>query len=162
MAEAWRETDKLFYARGFNDLDWFAERQQLVSKTKKADMEAARTEVSATLAKLGDRYTRYVAPDKYAQLVAATLGDAAFVAGAGVARSPAKKEIFARATRERRGVCVRARACARVCACVSVCVRACVRECVCVSDRERRRLQTVCASQVLADDAIAGVVRQPR
>ena len=81
-AEAWRSTDKAFYDREFNGLGWFEERGAVMRAAK--DPESSRAAVSGMLKKLGDKYTRYVAPDDYAKLVAATLGDAAFVAGAGV------------------------------------------------------------------------------
>ncbi|KAJ8600404.1 hypothetical protein CTAYLR_001441 [Chrysophaeum taylorii] len=82
-AEAWRETDRLFYERTFNGLDWFGERQKLVGRSYKSADEA-RAAVAELLSRLGDPYTRYVAPDAYERLAAATVGDAAFVAGAGV------------------------------------------------------------------------------
>lgn len=81
-AEAWRTTDKAFFDRTFNGLSWFEERGAAMKAAK--DPESGREAVVALLKKLGDKYTRYVAPDDYAKLVAATLGDAAFVAGAGV------------------------------------------------------------------------------
>lgn len=80
--EAWRTTDALFYEREFGGLDWFGERGRLVKRA--TDDEAAVEGVRALLAKLGDKYTRYIPQEDYAKLVAATVGDAAFVAGAGV------------------------------------------------------------------------------
>ncbi|KAJ1457811.1 ClpP/crotonase-like domain-containing protein [Pelagophyceae sp. CCMP2097] len=82
-AEAWHETDHLFFDRTFNGVDWFGERTGLL-KAKAADADAGRANVVAMIGRLGDKYTRYIAPDAYERLVAATLGDAAFVAGAGV------------------------------------------------------------------------------
>lgn len=82
VAEVWRETDRLFYERTFNGLDWFGERQALVRRQYSSAAEA-RSAVSSLLSRLGDAYTRYVDPESYDRLVVATSGDAAFVAGAG-------------------------------------------------------------------------------
>ena len=81
-AEAWRATDKLYYERTFGGADWFRARSDLIQQA--TDAESARGAVDSLLRKLGDPYTRYVAPEKYEALVSATLGDAAVVAGAGV------------------------------------------------------------------------------
>ena len=81
-AEAWRATDKLYYERTFGGADWFRARGDLLQQA--TDAESARGAVDSLLRKLGDPYTRYVAPEKYEALVSATLGDAAVVAGAGV------------------------------------------------------------------------------
>ena len=72
-AEAWRATDKLYYERTFGGADWFRARSDLIQQA--TDAESARGAVDSLLRKLGDPYTRYVEPEKYEALVAATLGD---------------------------------------------------------------------------------------
>ena len=67
-AEAWRATDKLYYERTFGGADWFARAATIQQAT---DAESARGAVDGLLRKLGDPYTRYVAPEKYEALVSA-------------------------------------------------------------------------------------------
>jgi hypothetical protein len=84
LAEVWHETDKLFYDRSFNGLDWFGERVKLVGG-KYSSMEDAQQAASGMMSRLGDKYSRYLEPEAYGRLFEAATGkDAAFVAGGGV------------------------------------------------------------------------------
>lgn len=85
IAETWRTVDRLYVDRTFGGQDWFALRQQALKAGAKGMTEA---ELSSTLsnmlATLGDRYTRYLPPAKYATIVQSSSGD---VAGVGVSLS---------------------------------------------------------------------------
>jgi len=81
VAEAWRTVDGLFLDRTFNSQDWFQLRQDAILKTKGKNMEVARKEIDGMLGKLGDKYTRYLTPDKYLSMVNSATGT---LAGVGV------------------------------------------------------------------------------
>jgi len=80
VAEAWRVVDNSFIDRTFNGQDWFQMRQQAV-KQKYKSMEEARNNIAFMIDKLGDKYTRYLPPDKYQSLVDSATGT---LAGVGV------------------------------------------------------------------------------
>lgn len=82
VAEAWRTVDKNFVDRSFNGVDWFSERTKaLAAADKVASGEDAYTIVDEMLERLGDKYTRFLPPDKYASLVSSATGE---VAGSGL------------------------------------------------------------------------------
>ncbi|CAM9723203.1 unnamed protein product [Scytosiphon promiscuus] len=85
VAETWRTVDRLYVDRTFGGQDWFGLRQQTLKDAAKGMTEA---ELNSALAKmlstLGDRYTRYLPPAKYATIVQSSSGD---VAGVGVSLS---------------------------------------------------------------------------
>jgi len=81
VAEAWRIVDNTFIDRTFNHQDWFQMRQDLVKKTKYKNINEARDAISKMVATLGDKYTRYLPPDKYQSLVDSATGT---LAGIGV------------------------------------------------------------------------------
>ncbi|CAM9334208.1 unnamed protein product [Sphacelaria rigidula] len=85
IAETWRTVDRLYVDRSFGGQDWFDIRQKALKAGAKGMTES---ELSSTLsnmlAALGDRYTRYLPPAKYATIVQSSSGD---VAGVGVSLS---------------------------------------------------------------------------
>jgi carboxyl-terminal processing protease len=66
--------------RTFNGLDWFKLRQELVKHSYKTDEEVYAA-IKTSLAKLGDKYTRYLPPPQYAALVNSATGE---LTGVGV------------------------------------------------------------------------------
>lgn len=84
VAEAWRTVDYSFFDRSFNEQDWFKMRQDAVKK-KYRTMDDARVEIAAMVGKLGDKYTRYLPPDKYQSMVNSATGT---LAGIGVEIAP--------------------------------------------------------------------------
>lgn len=80
VAEAWRTVDSTFLDRTFNGQDWFQLRQDLVKKKYK-NMDEAQAAVSDMMAKLGDKYTRFLSPSKYQSMVDSAQGQ---LAGIGV------------------------------------------------------------------------------
>ena len=80
VAEAWRIVDNTFLDRTFNHQDWFQMREKLV-KTKYKNMNEARDTIATMISSLGDKYTRYLPPDKYQSIVNSATGT---LAGIGV------------------------------------------------------------------------------
>ena len=80
VAEVWRTVDSTFLDRTFNGQDWFQLRQELVKKKYK-NMDEAQVAVSDMMAKLGDKYTRFLSPSKYQSMVDSAQGQ---LAGIGV------------------------------------------------------------------------------
>jgi carboxyl-terminal processing protease len=80
VAEAWRSVDNSFNDRTFNGQDWFQLRQVAV-KRKYKSIEEAQSEIKFMVDKLGDKYTRYLSPDKYQSMVDSATGT---LAGVGV------------------------------------------------------------------------------
>lgn len=80
VAEAWRIVDNTYLDRTFNHQDWFQMREKLV-KTKYKNMNEARDAISNMINTLGDKYTRYLPPDKYQSIVNSATGT---LAGIGV------------------------------------------------------------------------------
>ncbi|CAN0339480.1 unnamed protein product [Hapterophycus canaliculatus] len=78
-----RTVDRLYVDRTFGGQDWFGLRQQTlkVSEMRIAELNSA---LAKMLSSLGDRYTRYLPPAKYATIVQSSSGD---VAGVGVSLS---------------------------------------------------------------------------
>ena len=73
-AEAWRAVDEIYYDRTFNGNDWFKLRQEIVKTDYKTDEEVY-TKISAMLTKLGDKYTRFLAPAQYTALMNSAQGE---------------------------------------------------------------------------------------
>lgn len=84
VAEAWRVVDGTFLDRTFNGQDWFKLRQDAVKKKYK-NVDEARAAVSELVGSLGDKYTRYLPPDKYRSIVDSATGT---LAGIGVQIAP--------------------------------------------------------------------------
>jgi carboxyl-terminal processing protease len=80
IAEAWRVVDNSFIDRTFNGQDWFQMRQNFVHKKYK-NMDEARKAIDQMVNSLGDKYTRYLPPDKYQSIVDSATGT---LAGIGV------------------------------------------------------------------------------
>ena len=87
VAEAWRLVDNSFFDRTFNNQDWFQIRQDLV-KTKYKNMQQAQNAIDNMMSKLGDKYTRYLSPEKYQSIVDTATGT---LAGVGVEISTNKE-----------------------------------------------------------------------
>lgn len=81
VAEAWRLVDRSFIERTFNGQDWFAMREKYVKKTKYKSMDQAQASVAEMLSTLGDKYTRYLPPNKYQSIVDSATGT---LSGAGI------------------------------------------------------------------------------
>ena len=73
-AEAWRAVDEIYYDRTFNGNDWFKLRQEIVKKDYKTDEEVYKN-IAAMLTKLGDKYTRFLAPAQYTALMNSAQGE---------------------------------------------------------------------------------------
>ncbi len=63
-AETWRAVDEAFNDRSFNGQDWFKLRQSVVKRSYNSDEELYKA-LRDMMAKLGDKYTRYLAPAQY-------------------------------------------------------------------------------------------------
>lgn len=81
VAEAWRIVDNTFIDRSFNHQDWFQMRQDMVKKAKYKNINDAREAIATMVGTLGDKYTRYLPPDKYQSMVDSATGT---LAGIGV------------------------------------------------------------------------------
>ena len=73
-AEAWRAVDEIYYDRTFNGNDWFKLRQEIVKKDYKTDEEVYKN-IANMLTKLGDKYTRFLAPAQYTALMNSAQGE---------------------------------------------------------------------------------------
>lgn len=73
-AEAWRAVDEIYYDRTFNGNDWFKLRQEIVKKDYKSDDEVYKN-IATMLTKLGDKYTRFLAPAQYTALMNSAQGE---------------------------------------------------------------------------------------
>ena len=73
-AEAWRAVDEIYYDRTFNGNDWFKLRQEIVKKDYKSDEEVYKN-IASMLTKLGDKYTRFLAPAQYTALMNSAQGE---------------------------------------------------------------------------------------
>ncbi|CAM9269424.1 unnamed protein product [Chrysoparadoxa australica] len=81
VAEVWRTVDKDYYDRTFNGVDWFALRQAKIAEAGKSKASSPAPIIKDMLKQLGDRYTRYLSPEKYATIVQSASGE---LAGIGV------------------------------------------------------------------------------
>jgi len=79
-ASTWRTVDQNYYDRTFNGQDWFQLRQEAVKKDYKSDDEVYES-MRTMLSKLGDKYTRFLAPSQYQSLVNTAMGE---LSGVGV------------------------------------------------------------------------------
>mmetsp|Transcript_17027 Transcript_17027/g.28550 ORF Transcript_17027/g.28550 Transcript_17027/m.28550 type:complete len:452 (+) Transcript_17027:43-1398(+) len=73
-AETWRTVDEIYFDRTFNGQDWYKMRQDVVMKNYQSDEEVY-TNLQSMLAKLGDKYTRYLNPAQYAALLSSAKGE---------------------------------------------------------------------------------------
>lgn len=73
-AETWRAVDDLYIDRTFGGIDWYKLRQQVVKKSYKSDDELFKT-LQEMVAKLGDKYTRYLSPVQYEALLNSAKGE---------------------------------------------------------------------------------------
>ena len=73
-AEAWRAVDEIYYDRTFSGNDWFKLRQEIVKKDYKTDEEVYKN-IATMLTKLGDKYTRFLAPAQYTALMNSAQGE---------------------------------------------------------------------------------------
>jgi hypothetical protein len=73
-AEAWRAVDEIYYDRTFNGNDWFKLRQEVVKTDYKTDEEVYK-KIATMLTKLGDKYTRFLAPAQYTALMNSAQGE---------------------------------------------------------------------------------------
>lgn len=90
VAEAWRIVDNTFIDRSFNHQDWFQVRQDIVKKKYK-NMDEARDSISSMVGSLGDKYTRYLPPDKYQSIVNSATGTLAGI-GVQIATTPSTSQ----------------------------------------------------------------------
>ena len=80
--EAWRAVDKAYVDKTFNGVSWFKYREDTVKKTPMDSTEETYAAIRAMLAKLDDPFTRFLEPEKYAQLSESTMS--ANITGVGV------------------------------------------------------------------------------
>jgi carboxyl-terminal processing protease len=78
--EVWQIVNREYVDGTFNQVDWQATRQQLLSKNY-TSREEAYTAVRAALEKLGDPYTRFMDPTQYQALTSQTSGE---LSGVGI------------------------------------------------------------------------------
>ena len=89
-AQTWRAVDELYYDRTFNGQDWFQLRQSVVkNRVYKSDEEVYRA-LDEMIAKLGDKYTRFLNPAQYSALMNSAVGE---LIGIGVELSNDENEI---------------------------------------------------------------------
>lgn len=72
--EAWQVVNREYVDGTFNQVDWQATRQQLLSKNYKS-REQAYTAIRQALEKLGDPYTRFMDPKQFKSLTNQTSGE---------------------------------------------------------------------------------------
>ncbi|MGF1590505.1 MAG: carboxyl-terminal processing protease CtpB [Pleurocapsa sp.] len=72
--EVWQIINNEFVDRGFNHVDWKVKRQELL-KGEYSDRTAAYKTIRQSLEGLGDPYTRFLAPEEYADLTSQTSGE---------------------------------------------------------------------------------------
>lgn len=73
-AQTWRTVDDLFYDRTFNGQDWLQMRKDVV-KRKYASEQEAYSALDAMVAKLGDKYTRFLTPAQYSAIMNSATGE---------------------------------------------------------------------------------------
>ncbi len=80
LDEAWQIVNREYVDTTFNQVDWQAARQRLLSRNY-TSTEAAYNALRAELERLGDPYTRFMNPDQYRSLTSQTSGE---LSGVGV------------------------------------------------------------------------------
>lgn len=89
-AELWRAVDKVYSDRTFNGVDWFGLRQKTIKAlSKKLPEPELNKALGGMLEPLDDKYTRYLAPNKYQTIVQGASGE---LAGIGVTLSVSDKD----------------------------------------------------------------------
>lgn len=78
--EVWQIINSEFVDRKFNDVDWQAKREELLSKNYSSQKDAYKSILKA-LKDLGDPYTRFLVPEQFQVLTTQTSGE---VSGVGV------------------------------------------------------------------------------
>jgi carboxyl-terminal processing protease len=78
--EVWQIVNNEFVDRNFNQIDWQAKRQELLSKDYSSKKEAYRA-IDKALKELGDPYTRFLEPQQFEYLTNQTSGE---VSGVGI------------------------------------------------------------------------------
>ena len=91
VAEAWRLVDNSYLDRTFNHQDWFKLRQDYVTRKYK-NMDQARQAIDEMVGTLGDKYTRYLPPQKFQSLVDSATGT---LAGVGIEISVLNNRVIA-------------------------------------------------------------------
>ncbi len=72
--EVWQIVNNEFVDRGFNEVDWLEKRQELLENNY-ANQEQAYQAIRESLKELGDPYTRFLDPKKFAELTSQTAGE---------------------------------------------------------------------------------------
>ncbi len=72
--EVWQIINNEFVDRGFNHVDWKLKRQELL-QGEYTDKQSAYKAIRQSLEGLGDPYTRFLAPEEYADLTSQTSGE---------------------------------------------------------------------------------------
>lgn len=80
LDEAWQIVNREYVDTAFNQVDWQAVRQDLLSRDY-ADTQAAYAALRQELERLGDPYTRFLDPEQYKALTSQTSGE---LSGVGV------------------------------------------------------------------------------
>ena len=88
LDEAWQIVSREYVDGSFNQNDWQAVRQDLLSREYTSREEAYKA-LSEALEKLGDPYTRFMTPEKFKQLTDQTSGS---LSGIGIRLRPTAKE----------------------------------------------------------------------
>jgi len=94
IAEAWREVDRVYIDRTFGGQDWFALRQKTLYQQKYKGMAEAQNGIEVMISSLGDKYTRYLSPQKYQSMVNSATGTFAGV-GIELKLNPVTGAVFA-------------------------------------------------------------------
>jgi len=90
--EVWQLVNSQFVDRQFNQVNWQAKRQELLSRSY-ANSQQAYQAIRATLKELNDPYTRFLPPEQFSQLTAETSGEMSGI-GVVIAVEPHTKELF--------------------------------------------------------------------
>ena len=80
--EAWRAVDKAYVDKTFNGTNWFKLRERGLKTADLDDTEATYGTIREMLGKLGDPFTQFLEPEKYASVTDRTMK--ADVSGVGV------------------------------------------------------------------------------
>ena len=66
--QAWRAVDRAYVDKTFNGQSWFRMREQYLKKEPMTDRDETYAAIRKLLATLEDPFTRFVEPERYAQL----------------------------------------------------------------------------------------------
>jgi carboxyl-terminal processing protease len=90
--EVWQLVNAQFVDRQFNQVNWLAKRQELLSHSYTNSKQAYQA-IRAALKELGDPYTRFLAPEEFSQLTDETSGEMSGI-GVRIAVEPHTKDLF--------------------------------------------------------------------